>query len=361
MSRTRALKERARAAGFELAGVARAGPAPRGEFLESWLARGFHGTMEFLSRDPARRRDPSRLLPGARSILCVAMGYFTGSPPEEDPRRARISRHALGRDYHGVMRERLLRLAGAVEEMGGRWRIFADAGPVMEKPWAERAGLGWQGGNSLLLHERYGSWLLLGEVVTDLDLEPDPPGLDRCGDCRICLERCPAGALVAPGVLEARRCLSYLTAEHRGAIPREARPLLGNRIFGCDRCQEVCPWNRAVPESPGGKAGRSPGEAPRLVDLAEMSPEEFSERFRGSAVRRAGYTGLLRNVMVALGNSGDGSAVPVLERCLGHPDSLVRSHAAWALGKLGAREVLRARLAVERDPEVRAEMEGALG
>lgn len=359
MNPARALKERARALGFEAAGVAKAGAAPRGEFLEVWLSRGFHGSMAFLARDPARRRDPSRAFPWVRSILCVAKGGFASNPSPEDPQRARIARHALGEDYHAVLGARLRLLGETIAGLGGRWKAFVDAGPVLEKPWAEQAGLGWQGRNTLLVREGFGSWLLLGEILTDLELEPDPPGKDRCGDCRACLDRCPTGAIVSPGVVEARRCLSYLTGEHRGGIPREVRPLLGNGVFGCDRCQEVCPWNRSVPETVG-EEFRPRGEAPLLTELAGLSEVEFGDRFRGSAVRRAGYAGFLRNVAVALGNSGEGAAVPMLEGMLGDREPLVRAHAAWALGRLGAREVLRRRLVRERDAGVQAEIEGAL-
>ncbi len=362
MSLAAAVLERARELGFDKAGIARAGPAPRGEALGAWLDRGFHGGMAFLARAPGRRRDPALLMPGARSIVCVAKNYYTPDPPAEDPREGRISRHAWGEDYHGLVLDRLRGLREFVERRGGRARAFADAGAVLEKPWAERAGLGWQGKHSILVSRGLGSWFFLGEVLTDLDLEPEPsPARDYCGTCTRCIDRCPSGAIAAPRVVDARRCLSFLTIEHRGPIPRELRPLLGNRIFGCDLCQEACPWNRFARAAPGTEFRPREGHRSlRLADLAALSREEFDRRFRGSSVRRAGYAGFLRNVAVALGNGGDGSAAPALEKALVHDEPLVRGHAVWALGRLGARGALERRREVEREAGVLAEIEAAV-
>ncbi len=356
MSRARAVKERARELGFDKVGIARAGPAPRGEFLAAWLERGFHGTMEFMARGAGPRRDPSLLLPGVRSVICVAKSYGVPAAPPDDPMRGRVSRHALGEDYHLALAVRLVELARFVESMGGRASAFADSGPVMEKPWAEMAGLGWQGKNSLLVSRQFGSWIVLGEVLTDLELEADPPAVDACGECDLCLKRCPGGAIVAPGVVDARRCISYLTIELKGPIPRGLRPLLGNRIFGCDACQEICPCNGAFMD-PGGGTGEA---SPPLAVLMGLRQDEFMERFGGRAQGRTGYARFLRNVAVALGNSGDPAAVPPLEGALGHPEPLVRMHAAWALGRLGAAAALERRRRAEADAAVRAEIEDAL-
>jgi epoxyqueuosine reductase len=356
----KALREKARELGFDKVGAARAGPAPRAESFRERLEGGLAGALPFLGKDVSRRLDPALVLPGARSVLCVAMNYFVPGRPEEDPARGRLSRYAWGGDYHGILLDRLKALARFIEGAGGRARVFVDSGPVPEKPWAERAGLGWEGKHTILLSRDFGSWLFLGEVITDLELDPDPPfAKDYCGTCTRCLDRCPTGAIAAPRRLEARRCLSWLTVEHRGPVPRDLRPLLGNRIFGCDACQECCPWNRFA--RPSGAAEFGPREeASSLADLLRLAPEEFRLRFRGTPVRRAGYAGFLRNVAVAAGNSRDPRAVPALEAALGHPEPLVRGHAAWALGRLGARGALERRRGAEADPAAREEIEDAL-
>jgi epoxyqueuosine reductase len=356
------VREKARELGFEKAGVARVGPAPRGESFRARLDEGLSAEMPFLERDPGRRLDPSLVLPGARSIVCVAKNYFTPERPDEDPTRGRLSRHARGEDYHEVLLDRLRELGRFIERAGGRARAFVDSGPILEKPWAERAGLGWPGKHTILVTRDFGSWLFLGEVLTDLDLDPDPPfEKDYCGTCSRCLDRCPTGALAAPRRLEARRCLSYITVEHRGAFPRELRPLLGNRIFGCDLCQEACPWNRFARPAAGREFGSRGGSLSLLLtDLLRLTREEFGRRFGKTPVRRAGYAGFLRNVAVALGNGRDPGAVPALEAALGHPEPLVRGHSAWALGRLGARGALERRRPAETDPAARSEIEDAL-
>ncbi len=362
MSSATSIRSRARELGFEKVGVARVGEAPHGEFLERWLGDEFHGEMSYMARDPGRRRDPALYLPGARSVVVVAKNYQSPGRHSEDPRAGRISRYAWGDDYHEVLGGKLHELRRHLESLGGRARVCVDTGAVLEKPWAQAAGLGWQGKHSNLISRDLGSWLFLGELVTDLDLEPDAPyPRDFCGSCTRCIDLCPTRAIVAPYVVDSRRCISYLTIEHRGPIPRELRPLMGNLVFGCDICQDVCPWNKFARVAPQPEFRARDGNlAPSLIGLMGLTREEFARRFKDSPVKRAKYPGFLRNVAIALGNSGDPAAVPALEKALVHEEPLVRAHAAWALGRLGAREALRARRPIETDPEVRAEIEAAL-
>jgi epoxyqueuosine reductase len=363
MSSESSIREKARSLGFEKVGIARAGAAPRSGFLREWLGRGFHGEMSFMERAPEWREEPARMFPGARAIVCVAKNYNAPGSHSGDGAVGRISRYAWGDDYHEVLRGKLHELRRHLEGLGGRAKVCMDTGAVLEKPWAEAAGLGWQGKHSNLIARDLGSWFFLGELVTDLDLEPDPPyGKDYCGTCTRCIDLCPTRAIVAPYVVDSRRCIAYLTIEHRGAIPRELRPLLGNLIFGCDICQDVCPWNRFAKVAPEREFYAREGNlAPALLGLMGMSREEFGRRFRGSPVKRAKYAGFLRNVAVALGNSGDPGAIPALEKALAHEEPLVRGHAAWALGRLGGREALARRRPLEADPGVLSEIDQALG
>jgi len=374
MSLTQRVCARARELGFDLVGVAPAAPPPHLDAYRAWLARGYHGEMGYLARPDrvARREDLSVALPGVRSVICVALNYYTGPHPqqlERDPSRGLISNYAWGRDYHALIAERLERLAVFLRrEAGGgvSTRVYVDTGPVLERAYAVRAGLGFIGKNTCLIHPRLGSWLFLGEILVDVELQHEAQAMRaRCGTCRRCLDACPTGALVAPRVLDARLCISYLTVELKGAIPRELRPLVGNRIFGCDVCQAVCPWQRFA--RPTGEASFQdvPPErsAPALLDLIELDEDAFRQRYSGSPVLRAGRRGLLRNVAVALGNWGDGRAVPALAWALGDAEPLIRGHAAWALGCIGgrqARESLQNQLHVEADPYVRDEVQHAL-
>jgi epoxyqueuosine reductase len=362
MSNAASIREKASALGFEKVGVARVGALPHADFLRSWLGDGFHGDMGYMAREPERREDPSKLLPGARAVVCVAKNYHTPGRHPENGLAGRISRYAWGDDYHDVLMGKLHELRSHVESLGGRAKVCVDTSAVLEKPWAQRAGLGWQGKHSNLIARDLSSWFFLGEILTDLDLEPDAPhARDFCGTCTRCIDLCPTKAIVAPYVVDSRRCIAYLTIEHRGPIPRELRPLMGNLVFGCDICQDVCPWNKFAKVAPEREFYARDGNlAPSLPGLMGLSREEFARRFKDSPVRRAKYAGFLRNVAVALGNSGDPAAVPVLERALAHDEPLVRGHAAWALGRLGAREALERRLAVEPDPGVREEIDEAL-
>jgi epoxyqueuosine reductase len=376
-----ALKRRAHEMGFSLVGITSAAPSEHADFLRRWLAAERHGAMSYLARGDAvaRRADLRGTLAGVRSVLVVAHEYFQKDPPgvPEDPSLAVIARYARGDDYHDVVKDKLDELSRWLGERAGpvEGRAYVDTGPILERELASRAGLGWFGRNTMLIHPERGSYFFLGVLLLDLELAPDPPFIeDRCGTCRACLDACPTGALLgrdedgAP-VIDARRCISYLTIELRGSIPVELRPALGNRVFGCDICQEVCPWNErfARPAEEAAYGARPGLDGGRLVALAErllgVDEEGFGGLFRGSPLRRAKRSGLLRNVCVALGNWGSEEAVPLLVRALTDPSPLVRGHAAWALGKVAtdaARAALSARLGTESDEAVTGEISSAL-
>ncbi|RMG31887.1 MAG: tRNA epoxyqueuosine(34) reductase QueG [Gammaproteobacteria bacterium] len=312
----------------------------------AWLARGYHGEMAYMARHGTKRTRPAELVPGTRTVISAAMNYWLGPELQGEeiltqPERAFISRYALGRDYHKVVRKRLARLARRIEEEIGPfgYRVFCDSAPVLEKPLAVKAGLGWQGKHSNLIDREHGSWFFLGEIYTDLALPVDRPQSDHCGTCTACIQACPTGAIVAPGVVDARRCISYLTIELHGPIPEPLRPLLGNRIYGCDDCQLVCPWNRfARPTTETDFLPRHGLEAPRLVDLFAWDEQTFLKKTEGSAIRRLGHERWLRNIAVALGNAPPSTEITaVLERRTSHPSALVREHVAWALARQRAR------------------------
>jgi epoxyqueuosine reductase len=339
----RALAERAKSlaleAGFDVAGVARAEPPRDLAFFAEWVARGYAGTMAYLSSQVERRGDLRVAFPWARSVLSVALQYDTPHPYSTDApaERGWIARYAWGDDYHDVMKARLDALVDRLSEALGsfRSRTYVDTGPIAERAYAAAAGVGAWGKNTCLLHPEHGSWFFLGEVVTDLDLEPDTPLPDMCGSCTACLDACPTGAFPAPYVLDATRCISYLTIEVKGEIAEEQRPGLGRHVFGCDICQDVCPWNRKRRRTGEAAFLPRPGlVAPDLAELASLDAAAFSERFRRSPLKRARRRGLLRNVAVALGNSGDRSRRPLLERLAQDDDPVVRDHALWALRRL---------------------------
>ncbi len=341
-----ALAARAKAlaleAGFDLAGLARADAPPELSFFAEWVARGFAGEMAYLSSQVAKRSDLRAAFPWARSVLCVGLQYDTPHPysTAAPADRGWISRYAWGDDYHDVMKAMLDRVVERLRAEAGPFeaRAYVDTGPLAEKAWAAAAGLGAWGKNGCLLHPEHGSWFFLGEIVTDLDLPGDAPRPDLCGSCTACLEACPTGALVAPYVLDATRCISYLTIEVKGAMPGGRREGVGRHVFGCDICQDVCPWNRKRRHRGGAAFEPWPGaEAPDLAELAGLGEEAFRERFRGSPVKRAKRRGLLRNVAVAAGNAGGASHRPLLERLAGDDDPVVREHAAWGLRRLDER------------------------
>lgn len=389
------LKRWAAEAGFDRAGVAALEPIERGGVFLRWLAGGGHASMGYLERRVEERLEPARILAGARSVLCVAVVYhpLAGEAGRGDADDAggevaaepagdlwpRVARYARGRDYHNLMGKRLRRLARRVREAypGADTRAYVDTGPVLERELAARAGLGVAGKNTCLLSREDGSWFLLGELFTTLDLAPDEPLADLCGRCTRCLDACPTGALPEPYRLEADRCISYWTIEHRGAVPAEVRSSLGDWVFGCDVCQDVCPWNLRW-EGRADRGGRRPADHPDLrlpegrgrLDLAGLlgiGEEEYEETFRGSAMKRARRVGLKRNAAMAMGNRGEARYVAPLARALREEeDAVVRGAAAWALGRVGgeaARRALEEAVAGERedDAEVRREVEAALG
>ncbi len=333
------VKTAALEAGFDLVGVARPDAPAELAFFASWVASGHAGEMAYLTSQVERRSDLRVAFPWARSVLCVGLNYDTPAPysREAPGDRGWIARYAWGDDYHDVMAALLDRLAARLAEIAGpfRSRRYADTGPIAEKAYAAAAGLGAYGKNTCLLHPEHGSWFFLGELVTDLDLSPDAPRVDMCGSCTACLDVCPTGAFPAPYVLDATRCISYLTIEAKGAIPEGLRPGIGHHVFGCDLCQDVCPWNRKRRHQAGGRfAARDGLVAPDLAELASLDAGAFAVRFRRSPVKRSKRRGLLRNVAVAMGNSGDAAHVPALERLAADEDPLVREHAAWALNRL---------------------------
>jgi epoxyqueuosine reductase len=371
------LKARAAALGFSLVGVAPSAPSRHSGFYRKWLEGGAHGDMAYLARADAvaRREDLTLTLEAVRSIVVVAHEYFSEDAPgvPDDPSLGVIARYARGRDYHTVVKKKLLGLLAwlrAEVSHSVQGSAYVDTGPILERELAARAGLGWFGKNTMLLNPRRGSWFFIGALLVDVELEPDEPfTLDHCGTCTRCLDACPTGALLgrdedgAP-VIDARRCISYLTIEHRGPIPRDLRPLVGNRIYGCDICQEACPFNVrfAAPGAEPSYAARGPGEpplgvqplkadaahpgtaSPSLIRLLEVALDEAAwDAFsRGSAIRRAGRAGFARNACVGLGNWGSEEAVPVLRAALTDPEPVVRAHALWALGRIGSPPALAA-------------------
>lgn len=360
-TREETIAAEARAIGFAHVGSAALGPLPRAEFMTAWLAEGRAGDMTYLPKRAAERLDPRRAFPWARALVSLAYPYRPPPPPPADWRRSlvgRIAAYARGTDYHDHVLARCDRLAArlATRFPGARFLGYVDTGPIVEREWAMRAGVGWIGKNTLVLRRGAGSYFFLAELVTDLELDDAPPPADHCGTCTRCMGACPTGALDSAYQMEPRRCLSYLTIEHRGSIPLELRPRLDNWIFGCDLCQTACPWNVDATDADAWLA-------PHLPSLLSLDDDGFRARFGRSAVARARRRGLLRNVAVALGNSGNPDAVPSLVAALDDPEALVRGHAAWALGRLpsaSARHALERARRTEEDVAVKSEIEGAL-
>lgn len=339
---TARIKAEAYALGFDLVGIASLGMVDTADAYATWLARGYAGTMAYLERGAATRRDTRLPFPGARSAIVVAMDYGGGEPPGP------VARYARGDDYHDVMTGKLRALHRWLEAEVGyavRGKPYVDTGPILERDLARRAGLGWFGKNTNLIHPWLGSYLFLGALFVELDLERDEPfATDHCGTCTRCLEACPTDAIVAPGVLDARRCISYLTIELRGAIPEDLRQPIGGLLYGCDICQEVCPWNgkfaRALPDaSPFAPRAVVAGRDARALarEILAMDEETYRAAFRRSAMKRAKLAGLKRNAAVVLGNVGTADDLPALEAARGDPDPVLREHVAWAMAQIATR------------------------
>jgi epoxyqueuosine reductase len=366
-----AIRDRALSSGFDAVGFAEARlDAEARAGLREFIARGYHGDMGWLAGTATRRGDPQALWPEARTVVVLGINYAPQHDPLallDTPDRGVVSVYARGRDYHDTLRRRLKALAHWIEaRWPGELKLFVDTAPVMEKPLGERAGLGWQGKHTNLVSRDFGSWLFLGEIYLSLALEPDTQEADHCGSCRRCLDACPTAAFPAAYRLDARRCISYLTIEHKGMIPVELRPLIGNRIFGCDDCLAVCPWNKFA------RAAREPDflpreelTAPRLAALAELDDAGFRGLFAGTAIKRTGRDRFVRNVLIAIGNAdpGDPDLVAAAQRRLDDAAPLVRAAAAWAFSRLAPAVQYEAersrRLSCEDDLLVREEWERA--
>lgn len=346
------IKRWGQALGFQQLGISDTQLEAAEAHLLRWLEQGRHGRMDYMARHGSKRSRPAELEPGTVSVISVRLDYLpAAAEPAEavlsDPDKAYISRYALGRDYHKVLRQRLQKLASRIEQAIGTfgYRVFTDSAPVMEKALAEKAGLGWIGKHSNLLAEHTGSWFFLGEIYTDLPLPPDPAASNHCGTCRACLDACPTGAIVSPYEVDARLCISYLTIELREAIPVELRPLLGNRIYGCDDCQLVCPWNRfAQATVEADFLPRHALDSATLLELFAWDEDTFLRRTEGSPIRRIGYECWLRNIAVALGNAPASIKVhDALKARQQHPSSLVREHVLWALKRIAEQLQAQAR------------------
>ena len=330
--------------GFQALGITGVDLGEHPDYLQKWLDAGYQGTMDYMDRHGEKRHKPHALVPGTCTVLSLRMDYLpAGADPEKilaSSEKAYVSRYALGRDYHKLMRSRLAKLAKriATELGGGEFRAFVDSAPVLERAIAERAGLGWIAKNTMLINDKAGSWFFLGEIYTDIPFPKDPPKIDKhCGSCEACLDVCPTQAFVAPYVLDARRCISYLTIEHKGSIDEALRPLMGNRIYGCDDCQIVCPWNKfAHITKEGDFAPRHSLDDIELIDLFAWSEQTFELQTQGSPIRRIGYERWLRNIAIALGNATTTEGVvAALEQRRKDPSPLVREHVVWALSRHG--------------------------
>ncbi|MBT7550957.1 MAG: tRNA epoxyqueuosine(34) reductase QueG [Gemmatimonadetes bacterium] len=366
MSLTTQIRRKARDLGFTAIGFTPATPLAGAQFYAHWVAMGYAGQMHYLEKYLDKREDPRKLVPGARTAICLGMDYYQPSP-ETEPLHGQIACYARGDDYHEVIKKRLAELWEFMLKTAGadtQGRYFVDTAPVLERELAQRAGLGWWGKNTCLIDKRRGSYFFLAEIITDLELDYDEPAPDHCGTCTRCLDACPTDAFPEPYVLDATRCISYLSIELKESIPRDLRQGMGNWIFGCDICQQVCPWNRKPEPAPEPSYKSRPTlDNPSLLDLIQLDHDAFNDLFRRNPAKRPKRKGFLRNVAVALGNSGTQEAIPVLIPALDDEEPLVRAHVAWALGQLGgseAKEALVRRLTTEEEAEVRVELEEAL-
>ena len=341
-----ALCARALELGFDECRVCRADPPDHTDALHIWLEEGRHGEMAWLARNAPKRADPQKILPGAKSVVVLALNYGCPSTPHSALRAARsqgvVARYARHEDYHDLMGERLRSLTGFIDRQGGpgtRSLWYVDTGPVLEREFAQRAGVGFIGKHTNVISRRFGNWLLLGEILTTLELDPDTPEKNRCGTCTRCITACPTRAITAPFQVDARLCISYLTIELKGAIPEALRPAIGNRIFGCDDCLAACPWNRFASEARVMRRhARADLEAPDLIEWLALDEAAFKQRFAGTPLLRTKRRGLLRNACVALGNVGGTDSLPALHKAASDQEPLVAEHARWAIRQIEARK-----------------------
>ncbi len=365
------LHKKALTLGFDLFGVISVSRSKTIDIYKAWLKKGYAGTMEYLELHSELKEDPRNLLPETLSLVALGCNYNNYNPSQEikDPSKARFSRYAWGDDYHEIIHSKLKALEYYLcneLDLANHIRSFVDSGPVLERELAQRAGLGWFGKHSNLINVEKGSWFFLAEMLVDVELKADVPFTRvDCGTCTKCIEACPTEAIIADRTVDARLCISYLTIENKGSIPIELRSKMGNHIFGCDICQEVCPWNKDAPKSvEPGFMPRTENVAADLTELMNMDQEAFSKRFRKSPVKRAKRTGFLRNVAIALGNWSHNDAIPALVIGINDSEPLVRSHSAWALGRINnkqARNKLKNAMLIEKNPKVLREIEIALG
>jgi epoxyqueuosine reductase len=330
----------ARELGFDLCRIARCDAPPHAREFRQWLRDGAHGEMGYMQRGEEQRCDPQLVLPGAQSLVALALNYFQGYAAHSGATTAgRIARYAWGDDYHQVIAAKLDEIDKLLRDFGGRQKCYVDTGPLLERDFAARAGIGWHGKSTMLINERLGTWFFLAEILTTLALPPDEPVRDRCGSCTSCMTACPTGAITAPYKLNARRCISYLTIELKGAIPLELRPFIGERVFGCDDCLSACPWNRFAQVSrESAFAARESATAFTLRDYLALDEAQFRNLFHNSPIKRIKRRGFLRNVCVALGNVGTPNDLPALEKASADPEPLIAEHAQWAIERIRARE-----------------------
>ena len=324
--------------GFDSCRIAQCSPPAHAAEFGHWLNEGGHGEMEYMARAEEKRREPDKILPDAKSIIVLALNYFQNDPPVTKAAPAvtgRIARYAWGDDYHGLIEGKLRKIDNFLCEYGGKQKCYVDTGPVLERDYAASAGTGWQGKSTMLIDEKLGTWFFLAEVLTTLGLPPDEPARDRCGTCERCIKACPTGAITAPYKLDARLCISYLTIELKNSIPLELRPLIGDRIFGCDDCLDACPWNRfARVGQETAFAARRSTTAFSLRDYLALNETEFRDLFRNSPIKRIKRRGFLRNVCVALGNVGNRQDLPALRGAVHDPEPLIAEHASWAIKQI---------------------------
>jgi len=331
-----ALVERARALGFDACRIAPCGTPPHAPEFSQWIDAGHAGEMTWMERNKERRMDPQQVLPGVRSVIVLGMNYWQGGE-ENAPGHGKFARYAWGDDYHDIIERRLAELQAWLAGFGGQQKSYVDTGPVLERDFAALAGAGWHGKSTMLISQELGTWFFLAEILTTLELPADEPARDRCGSCTRCITACPTGAIDAPHHLDARRCISYLTIELKGSIPVELRPLIGDRVYGCDDCLSACPWNRFAQASHEAAFAAREGTLMGLTELLAISDDDFRRLFRNSPIKRIKRRGLLRNVCVVLGNTGGLGDLPALERASADVEPLIREHAEWAIGRIAER------------------------